>query len=292
MGDLFHTGKPIVIASFETWNATAGRFINGIVYALEPTDAGLRIRWKSPTEDVLALDRAHNNLAVGDLDGDGRVELLLARGDRVRRLVWNGGGFRDLPELQLAPKDGVARVLTGVAAADMDGDGRAELAVAALDRTARPHTILFGYDWDGGGWRPRWEARPLLGEVRGLTRFTGGRGRADELWFYRAADPNALQRLAFARGREPFSDPLPAGVTVRELAAPTASDPMVIVLGWRQGEPGLFALQWRQRALASVRPLPVAAPGRIGRIVSGDIDGDGRAELLAVRDSELLVMPF
>lgn len=64
-------------------------------------------------------------LAVADVDGDGRDDLLLAD---AREIVWyrNPSWTKSVMARQLTPKDHVC-----IAARDLDGDGRAEVAVGA-----------------------------------------------------------------------------------------------------------------------------------------------------------------
>ena len=69
---------------------------------------------------------------LGDLDGDGRPEIVFAGGDEVR-IFWNRDGAFDPADRTILPITGIQgqfrRGLLGLELADVDGDGRLELLV-------------------------------------------------------------------------------------------------------------------------------------------------------------------
>ena len=66
---------------------------------------------------------------LGDLDGDGRLDVVIARGTDVAVLYQNASGSLD-PPVVLAPSD-VASGVHAVAVADLNGDGRLDVVSAA-----------------------------------------------------------------------------------------------------------------------------------------------------------------
>jgi hypothetical protein len=90
-------------------------------------------------------------IAVVDLDQDGCFELFVAGFGRANLVLkWNGVGFVNLAPDSLADRD---RRAIGVAAADIDGDGREELYVLNTDTFAgRKRLADRLFDWQDGNW--------------------------------------------------------------------------------------------------------------------------------------------
>lgn len=77
----------------------------------------------------------HCGVAVADLDGDDRLEFIVARYDGPNRVLrWRSGRLIDVAPPELADPDGPA---VAVAAGDFDGDGREELYVLNAEPGAR-----------------------------------------------------------------------------------------------------------------------------------------------------------
>ena len=74
-------------------------------------------------------------IAVSDIDGDGRFELIVAGfGSNNLVLKWNGSQFIDIADPILAD---VGRRAIGVAACDVDGDGQEEIYILNTDTFGR-----------------------------------------------------------------------------------------------------------------------------------------------------------
>lgn len=104
----------------------------GMVLAADDVEDGsiFVVRWASHRADpsvvakIPTASRPHA-MAVGDLDLDGRLDLVVAAGGSGSLMVcrgWGGGSFGDCFDVQHGLKEP-----TDVAIADLDGDGRPEL---------------------------------------------------------------------------------------------------------------------------------------------------------------------
>ncbi len=109
----------------------------------------------------------HYGVAVADLDADKRFEFIVAGfGGPNRVLRWAGGKLRDAAPPDLAD---ITRQAVGLAAGDIDGDGREELYILNTDTFSGPKQFadrLFDSRPDG-----RWEdlfTRPENAHVRNL----------------------------------------------------------------------------------------------------------------------------
>jgi len=83
------------------------------------------------------FDRPMQALAVGDLDGDGTPELLLAAADRLLLHRIDGRRLHQITELALTGKETVVVLET----ADLTGDGRAEV-IMSLSQKGRVRSLI------------------------------------------------------------------------------------------------------------------------------------------------------
>jgi FG-GAP-like repeat/FG-GAP repeat len=93
-----------------------------ILFAQSATSPGT---FSAPVSLSLGANRGSNDVAIHDMDGDGRNDIVLATSDSVAILYDNGGGGFLSPVFVSA---GINP--QGVAVADVDGDGRPDIVVA------------------------------------------------------------------------------------------------------------------------------------------------------------------
>jgi len=101
------------------------------------------------------FDRAIQALAAGDLDGDGRQELVLVSSDLVMTYRLEGRRLYRIGEQVSEGRGAVIVLETG----DLTGDGRAEVVIAWSHRK-RVHSRVL--EWRGGRLVPVWEAPNVL----------------------------------------------------------------------------------------------------------------------------------
>lgn len=116
-------------------------------------DGGGWMELKGMSEDLDLVE----DVAVGDLDGDGLAEIVAVGGDRIWVLRYESPGLR-VEEVESLASGRFRRVAVG----DVNGDGRAEVAVAET-RPGRgeevPETEVRFLRFDGG-WR-EWKSLQL-----------------------------------------------------------------------------------------------------------------------------------
>ena len=283
--------------------------------------------------DITALAGAATRAAIGDLDGDGKAELVLADAATLRVVEPASGRVR-------ASRPVPGGVLVTVAA-DLDGDGRAELYVGTgqtREHRATPARVL-RYRLDGDqlveeevlapttsrdevvaivpvpGPAPElliayFESKYMVRSVVarraeagwqvtdvGVLRTATAYGRGDldgdgrvELVVGRVyGDALGADGDAFVLASDGSRDAIPTMRGVRELAvADTDGDGRAEVFladGWHQNYAGLARgrLTWARRVGRELRAeLIEDTPGQysVGPIVPGDLDGDGRLEVV------------
>jgi len=185
--------------------------------------------------------------AVGDFDGDGFAEIAVIGSRRIHLLRANGTSFFGAPVFV----DGLEGAT--VAAADMDGDGRAELLIARDTFTpGRPEL----------GTQDAWDRRVSVLDLAGrpLRGF-----------------PYVLQRDRVSPNNE-------ARLSAGDLNGDGRPEIMVGVGGemWAFSGNGASLPRWPARASS-----PNFSVGTVG-----DVDGDGTPELLTVAPGASLVVAF
>jgi hypothetical protein len=288
------------------WTAR-GRRVRGFPY---------RIRLHAPSADGRLDSAIYASPALADLDGDGKLDVVVGAADQHIYAVKGNG--RDVPGWPVLASDGAtAKILSSPAVGDLDGDGRPEVVEGTAEAYGSTPTTsgrLYAFAHDGkrlAGWPvhpPALAANaiplagqgvpdsPVLADVDGDRKdevaitgaFTGspaiygadGRVRTQ---------PQALGTLGIggnaAFGRQSAGGPLrlfggmiSAGLAVAQLL-PATPAPFDHLMGG-----------WDARSGAPVRGFPARVEG--WQILAGpaiaDVDGDGTSEVIAGGSGDVL----
>ena len=230
-----------------SWTGSAWQLLGskGPFPDLNPVDG--KPWWNNP--------QYYRTIQTADIDGDGASELLARGPDGMETYGWTGSSWRLLDQSIVFSDDagwGLARYYETIQAADLDGDGGAELI-------GRSHLGMVTYGWADSGWSQLSADGPFPDSAGWgaaqyyLTIQTGdfdGDGKAELL----ARGAAGLSIYGFTGSGWSFRDNGPP-----QLADTYPSD--------NNGQPITVPL-WQEAAL-------------YGTIQTADIDGDGTSELLA-----------
>ncbi len=219
-------------------------------------------RFVDVTEEAGIVDRDGRGLGVvaADLDGDGPVDLFVANDTTSNLFFHNLGGMRFAERAMEAGLAASGRggymAGMGIARGDLDGDGRIDLAVTNFHGES---TTLY-HDHGGGLFSDRSGPSGLAA----ATRYVLGFGLA-------ALDADGDGRLDLAQANGHVNDFAPAT---------RYAMPAQLFLGDDRG---------RLRDVSAAAGAPFSVP-LVGRgLAVGDLDGDGRPEILITADGSPLV---
>ncbi|HWQ69945.1 MAG TPA: VCBS repeat-containing protein [Patescibacteria group bacterium] len=237
-----------------------------------------------PSEHVVlepAFDGAMTAMAVGDLDGDGKRELLVAGSDRLLAFRFDGSHLKSLAEYPLREKGSVV----ALEAMDVTGDGGTEI-IMTLSHKGRFHALVV--QWTGGKLRAIWEVPDLI--IRPLA----SDGKTSQLFGQTvvSGDQTAKPIRQYTwDGRDLQPGPaldIPAGLSLLELMmADLSGDGAVSLVTFQRGT----ALEVRSRTGEPIGAYEASggvttSPSRAGLRVLIEKERDGTGPLLILGRGE------
>jgi hypothetical protein len=302
--DLNRDGHPMIAlaSGFYFGESTRGGAIELLRQPAKPNDL-----W---TRQLIAVDPVVHRLRWGDLDGDGRPELIHAPifgpGSEAERApkpshLW---AFRMPRQLDGQPWqvwkiDESLTVLHGIQVVDLDGDGRDEILTASYEGIHR-------FDFKGQGNAARWQkmqlakGAPPVGDKPGAAR-----GSSEVATLRLAKDRQLIVAIEPWHGHQVvvYSPPKDKGLWQRHVIDDTLHEGHALavadfdgdgveefVAGWRGNGGGLRLYKATDAAGREFRAIDIdpAAPAE-GAVVA-DINGDGKPDLVvsAGRANQLL----
>lgn len=241
---------------------------------------------------------AHPDYELVDLIGNGLPDVLEMNGS-VRYWRNLGGGQFDLPREMAEAPAGLRLAEPGVQMIDADGDGRLDLVVTTPAITGY-FPLQFGALWNKDSFR-RWEAAPsfnledpevrlvdldgdgITDVIRSGTRFESYFNEQHRGWtaenasrVERQPDLDLFPDINFSDSRVKWADMTGDGL----------QDIALIHDGSVEYWPNLGRGKWGKRIVMRNSPrLPLGYDPK--RILVGDVDGDGLADVVYVEDTQI-----
>ncbi len=269
----------------------------GEIQWLEPPPPGSTNLWQG---HLIATDPVVHRLRWGDLDGDGRAEL-------VHAPIF-GPGSKDV----LDPKpvhlwafrpptppgsgewtvwkiDESLTVLHGIYVGDEDGDGRDEILTASFEGIHR-------FNFEGKGAQGHWRKQQIGAGAPPKTTTAGAPRGSSEV------APGKLGGKIFVAAIEPwhgnmvviYTQPTGAGLWQRRILDDSLSEAHALVVtdldgdgvpeivaGWRGGEGGVALYRAKDAAGVQWEKHQFDRAINVECLVAADLNGDGRLDLVA-----------
>ena len=254
-------------------------------------------RFHSPPGSPFAAGPSPNDVAIADFNGDARPDLAFANHDAhvVTVLLGDGsGGFAPAPSV---PVQSVPHP-HGIAAADLDRDGHVDLMIDSWGNNQLE--LLRG---DGSGHFAEWQMVPVGRQPYQRPRIADvNRDGWPDLLTSNLEGDDLSALLGSARGFAPAAgSPFPAGDAPFGLAAgdfdgdghldvAVVDSPSSAVQSGRDGLTLLLGDGNGRFAKTAQSPLETGA--RPNRIATGDIDGNGRDDVIVSRPDDGLIVLF
>ena len=210
-------------------------------------------------------------LAAGDIDGDGASDLILSTHLGVNVFLQRDGRLADRTLIELRPADRIDL-------ADMDGDGKADLVMSGeeirLYRSLGDGKFAPVVHVLAEGWRDDLAIGDINGDGRpDLVTMAPAEPPAVEVYHQRVGGGFGAAERVPLEGR-------PSGIALGDLNSDGKLDLAVNVM---EGVDHHYVTRiYLQSAGGTLSAGPVLAAGRDGPLKTGDVDGDGRTDLVGI----------